>query len=62
MNNWKCSNRLLNELFGLFKKYEFKRWTADVEARANRLQAKGAKTSREAAGNAACRADEQTQK
>lgn len=30
------------ELLGLFKKYEFKRWTADVEA-GKWLQAKGAK-------------------
>lgn len=31
-----------DELLGLFRKYEFKRWTADVEA-GKWLQAKGAK-------------------
>ncbi len=42
------------ELLGLFKKYEFKRWTADVEA-GKWLQAKGGETRSRAAGNQCCR-------
>ncbi len=42
------------ELLGLFKKYEFKRWTADVEA-GKWLQAKGAKPAARPRGNQCCR-------